>query len=116
MTLATQSVSSITARWTMLLLATVVTPVTIAASSLNVVGWGDDSYGEIDVPSNLTNAVIVDASSGFNVALLDNGTVRYWGGNGYPPPGGLSGVQSISYRFDLGFVLFSNGTVSAWGD
>ena len=34
---------------------------TISNASALIVGWGDNSYGQISVPSGLTNAVAVAA-------------------------------------------------------
>jgi alpha-tubulin suppressor-like RCC1 family protein len=82
---------------------------------LTVVAWGDNGYGEVDVPSSLTNAYQAVAGSGHSLALNCDGTVAAWGGNGYSPPAGLSGVRELSERDSVGCALLSNGTVVAWG-
>ncbi len=81
-----------------------------------VVAWGDNSYSECDVPTDLTNVVTVSAGPEYNLAVLDNGTLRDWGGNGYSPPPGLIGVEAGSERGLVGLALFTNGTVAAWGN
>ena len=86
-----------------------------APQQLAVAAWGNNSYGECDVPPDLTNACFVVAGSSHNLAILSNGTVRDWGGNGYPTPANLSGIKTVDERFSVAFALSSNGTVTAWG-
>jgi hypothetical protein len=86
-----------------------------AASPLAVVAWGNNSYQECNVPADLTNVLSVVAGSSHNLALIENGTVKDWGGNGYLPPPGLNSIQAVSERFSVAFGLYSNGTVTAWG-
>src|SRR5689334_6034708 len=69
---------------------------------VTVVAWGSNQYGECNVPADLTNAVSISASSGYNIALRSTGTLQDWGGNGYPVPPGVSGVSAVSYHFLLG--------------
>src|SRR6185369_15800904 len=80
-----------------------------------IVAWGDPGYGALSVPPDLSDAVGIQAQSGFSLAVLQNGTVRSWGENGYPTPADLTGVKQLSGSFAITLALLSNGTVRAWG-
>ena len=82
------------------------------------VAWGDNTYGESDVPAGLTNAVAVAAGGYFSLALRADGTVIGWGDdttNQTNIPSGLSNVVSIAAGQYHGLALLSNGTVTNWG-
>src|SRR5262249_41559855 len=50
-----------------------------------VVAWGDDSYGEADVPAGLTNVIAAASGYDHNLALQSEGTVVSWGyASAYP--------------------------------
>ena len=83
-----------------------------------VVGWGDDSVGQCDVPMGITNAMMVAGGSGQSLALLSNGTVVAWGYNYYgiaTVPTNLAGVSMIAAGWLHDVVLLTNGHVVAWG-
>ena len=50
-------------------------------SSGSIVAWGDDSSGQIDVPTGLTNVTAIAAGWSHSLALNGNGTVVAWGGS-----------------------------------
>jgi alpha-tubulin suppressor-like RCC1 family protein len=84
-----------------------------------VVGWGDNSYGETNMPVSLTNVTSIAAGYGFSLALQGNGTVGAWGYNGDGEtnvPVGLSNVAAIAAGSYHCLALGSNGTVTAWGN
>jgi alpha-tubulin suppressor-like RCC1 family protein len=84
-----------------------------------VVGWGDNSFGEIDVPAGLTNVVAIAGGYGFSLALQGNGTVAAWGYNGDGEtnvPAGLSNAVAIAAGLSHCLALESDGTVAAWGN
>src|SRR2546426_11445383 len=62
----------------------------------NVRAWGDNSFGQCDVPADLTNAVAIAAGSGYSLALRANGTVTEWGRTPSIPLPTLSNVVAIS--------------------
>ena len=92
---------------------------------LMVIAWGNNSYGQCDVPIGLTNAIAVAAggvayglNQGFSLALRDNGTVVAWGNHDHGQtniPSGLTNVVAIAAGVYHGLALRKNGTVSAWG-
>ncbi len=107
--------------------------------------WGDNLYGRLGDGTHMSRAVPVKVeglsgvtsittngwqSDGFSAfALLDDGTVRAWGGNGFGQLGigttvnsyvpvpipGLAGVTKVVSSGLSTYALLSNGTVWAWG-
>src|SRR5207249_12062467 len=60
-----------------------------------VIGWGDNSQGQITIPSGLTNAAAIDAGRYHSLALRSNGTVVAWGGRSEEH------TSELQSRFDL---------------
>ena len=87
-------------------------------SKTMVVPWGNDTYGQCsDMPSGITNAIMVAAGDAYSLALLNNGTVVGWGNNnedGWVPTN-LANVAMVACGWIHNVVLFTNGTVTAWG-
>jgi len=116
-----------------------------------VMAWGDDTEGqlgdrgapnleecEIEEPCsrvplavpNLGGVKAIAAGGHHSLALLKNGTVVAWGGNGRgqlgdgtttnrgvpAPVSGLSGVKAVAAGAEFSLALLKNGTVVAWGD
>ncbi len=82
------------------------------------VAFGDNTYGQTNVPFGLSNAVAVAAGGYFSRALRNNGTVVGWGDNAYGQtniPAGLSNVISIAAGQYHGVALLANGKVTNWG-
>jgi hypothetical protein len=83
------------------------------------VGWGDDSYAQIDVPSGTFSALAAGAEYG--LGLTTSGDIVGWGldrdGVTDPPapPPGLAYV-AVAAGYDAALGLLSNGTVVGWGD
>jgi hypothetical protein len=85
---------------------------------LSVVGWGDNTYGEVSPPTTLTNVVAVSAGYYHGLALSSDDTVSAWGFGGYGEttiPSGLSNVVAVSAGALHSLALESNGTVIGWG-
>src|SRR5260221_4933466 len=61
--------------------------VSVPAFGQNVVAWGSDAFGQIDVPLSATNAVSVACGYTHSLALRADGTVMGWGSNGFGEAG-----------------------------
>jgi Regulator of chromosome condensation (RCC1) repeat len=105
-----------------------------------------DKYEPSPVPvEGLTNIIEVAGSASFNLALLSDGTVASWGGNGHGQlgdnrkrpnweegaghalveeespsthevTGGLHGVRAVAVANEHAMALMDDGTVMAWGN
>ena len=83
-----------------------------------VVGWGDNSEGQLNIPANLTNAVAVSAGMYQGLVLRSDNTLAAWGNNFFGQasvPAGLTNVLAISAGEYEDLVLKADGTVFAWG-
>jgi alpha-tubulin suppressor-like RCC1 family protein len=79
---------------------------------------GQNTYGQLDVPEGLSNAVAIAAGGYFSLALRNNGTVIGWGDNTYGEttiPAGLTNVVGIAAGYFHGVALLANGSVTNWG-
>ena len=84
-----------------------------------VATWGDNTYGQCNVPAGLHGVVAVAAGYLHSMALLNNGTMTCWGNNSYgqsSTPAGLSGVVAIAAGGMHSLALKSDGKVAVWGD
>ncbi|MGA2502161.1 MAG: hypothetical protein ABSH20_30830 [Tepidisphaeraceae bacterium] len=85
-----------------------------------VLAWGADTFGQTNVPLNLTNAIAIAGGWHHSVALKADGTVTAWGDNDTGQtnvPGNLSNVVAIASRSgDHSMALRADGTVVDWGD
>ena len=83
-----------------------------------VVAWGDDNYGQCDVPPGLTYVIGVAGGFDFSEALQVNGAVVVWGNDTFGEtnvPAGLTNVAAIAAGGGHVLALLQNGTVVAWG-
>jgi hypothetical protein len=91
----------------------------VVLTNNTVVAWGDDTYGESDVPADLTNAVAVAGGYAHSVALCADGTVTAWGDDSYGQtdvPAGVTNVVAIAAGDFHTLALQANGLVVGWGD
>ena len=113
---------------------------TVSTHHYRVLGWGQNTYGQLgdgsltqsDVPipaTGLNFVTAVAAGKRHSLALLANGTVMAWGYNGSGQLGdgtyessevpvavqGLTGVTAIAAGANHSLALLSDGTVMAWG-
>jgi alpha-tubulin suppressor-like RCC1 family protein len=80
--------------------------------------FGDNTYGQCNVPAGLTNARSVAAGGYFSLALRADGTVTAWGDNARGEtniPPGLTNVVSIAAGYLHGLAVLTNGAVTNWG-
>ncbi len=87
-------------------------------SNGTVIAWGDNTYGQTNVPSSATNIIAIAASGSHSLALLSNGTVIAWGDNTYGQtnvPSSATNIMAIAACDYYSLALRSNGTVIVWG-
>jgi alpha-tubulin suppressor-like RCC1 family protein len=82
-----------------------------------VLGWGDNTYGQCDPPDDLTNAVAIAAGADFAIALTADGTIRGWGNTkdgrlNYPIY--LTNVVGVSGGVWHGLGFTDEGRLFAW--
>lgn len=85
---------------------------------LNVRAWGDDFYGETNVPTSLTNVVNIAADGQCTLALKADGTVVAWGNNidgQCNIPSNLTDVAGIAVGETHSLALRADGVVIGWG-
>jgi hypothetical protein len=85
-----------------------------------VSAWGDNYYGQTNVPTGLSKVVAIAAGSAHTLALKSDGTVVAWGSEMTPfgqslVPVGLSNVVAIAGGEVVSLALKSDGTVTGWG-
>jgi len=80
--------------------------------------WGDNSFGQTNVPAGLTNVVAVTSSAYDAVALKNDGTIAAWGFNYYGldnVPTNVTNVIAVASGFHHSLALRADGTLVAWG-
>jgi hypothetical protein len=83
-----------------------------------VKAWGDNSYGQTNVPAGLTNAVLIASGAYHALALQNNGAVVAWGMNANGQtnvPASLTNVIALAAGYQHSLALKPDGTVVAWG-
>ena len=84
-----------------------------------IVAWGDNEFGQLNVPDGLANVIAIDAGVFHNLALKADGQVVAWGINDLGQcdvPRGLNKVIAIAAGGGHSVALKEDGTVVAWGD
>jgi len=84
-----------------------------------LVGWGDDSSGQTDVPGNLLGVTSVAAGDAHSLAAQIDGTVAAWGADDYGQievPMSLTNISSVAAGGNHSLALSGGGQVFAWGD
>jgi hypothetical protein len=84
-----------------------------------VVMWGDNSYGQQNVPSSVTNVVAIASGDYHALALRSDGTVIAWGRNDYGQtkvPNGLTNVMAVAAGYGNSVALKTDGSIVVWGD
>ena len=93
-------------------------PLEIDTNGGFLVAWGDNSYGQIQVPPGLSNVVQVSVGPQHTLALKGDGSVIGWGDNTYGQtnvPTGLTNAVQVAAGTGFSVALKNDGTVTAWG-
>jgi hypothetical protein len=88
-------------------------------SDFSVVGLGDNSFGQTNIPNNLGPVAVAGAGLLHNLLLKSDATLIGWGSEANPPVGffsGISNIVAISPGFFHSLAIRSDGTVVGWGD
>ena len=97
------------------------------ASPTTVVAWGENTFGQTNVPAGLTNAMAIAQGGYYCLVLKSDGTMTGWGCN-YNPlatnsylgqatvPTGASNIVAISAGYDCSMILENDGSIMFWGD
>lgn len=83
-----------------------------------ITAWGNNKFGQNDVPCNLSGVTAISAGTMHDLALKNDGNVVGWGGNllGQTDiPEGLSDVTAIAAGGLHSLALKKDGTVVTWG-
>ncbi len=84
-----------------------------------IVAWGNNAYGQCNVPPGLRDVVALAGGTNFSLALRSDGSVIAWGNNTYSqtnvPIFARSNVASISANWWDALALLSNGLAVQWG-
>jgi alpha-tubulin suppressor-like RCC1 family protein len=106
-------------KWILWLVWSVLFVANVAGQNTSVVVWGDNTYGELNVPPGLTSVVAIAAGDDFCLALNSNGTVVAWGDNSENQtevPNGLTNIVAISAGHNFALALDNNGNAYVWGN
>jgi len=86
--------------------------------TVRIVGWGDNTYFQTNIPPGLSNVISFASGSGHHLALNSDGTAVSWGRNdlgqiNIPPD--LSNMVAVAAGPDFSAALTEDGRVTAWG-
>jgi alpha-tubulin suppressor-like RCC1 family protein len=84
----------------------------------SAVAWGNNTYGQCNVPWGLTNVASIAPGFYHSLALKMDGIMVGWGQNDFGqinPPVGLSNVTAIAAGWGTSFALKGDGTLEEWG-
>jgi hypothetical protein len=87
-------------------------------SKTMTVGWGNNSSNQCNVPTGLTNVLMVAGGFDFSLGLLNNGNIVGWGDSdpAFAIPTSLTNnVMMIAAGWNHNVALLTNGSVVAWG-
>ena len=80
-----------------------------------MVAWGNNEFGQTNVPSLAAGAIAIAAGYYHNLALLSDHTVVAWGLQN-TVPASATNVVAISGGWWHSLALRADGSVVAWGD
>jgi subtilisin-like proprotein convertase family protein len=84
----------------------------------NVVAWGANYQGQINVPAGLSNVVAIAGAYDHSLALKNDGRPVAWGDNTFGQatvPSNLTNVLAVAGGQYFSMALKNSGTVTSWG-
>jgi alpha-tubulin suppressor-like RCC1 family protein len=90
----------------------------VGRAQAQVLVWGDNFYGQTNVPASATNVIALAAGDSHCLALRRDGTVVAWGGNSSGQtnvPADITNVVSIAAGSTHALALRRDGTIALWG-
>src|ERR1043166_6438287 len=98
------------------------TGIAIAAEPAELVAWGDDFYGQTEIPASLSNVIAVVGGRAHTVALTEAGQVVGWGaydaGGGIFPfsvPSNATNIIIVAAGGSHTLAVKSDGSLMTWG-
>jgi ELWxxDGT repeat protein len=86
---------------------------------VNVAAWGEDAYGQTQVPSNACDVVAIAAGSGHSLALKRDGTILAWGDTNWNAqtsiPPDATNITALAAGGWHSLAVRSSGAVVSWG-
>src|SRR5262245_10893424 len=85
---------------------------TVMAQSGSVIAWGDNSFGQTNLPPGLTNIVALAAGANHSLALRNDGAVLSWGDDSMQQvtlPSALTTAMAIGAGANHSLAVRSNG-------
>ena len=88
-----------------------------------IIAWGDNTYGQLFTPGNLSNVKSISSAYRHNIVLRNDGTIDTWGIAfntlcciyGHEPEG-IRNVTGILANGQQNLILENNETIYGWGD
>ena len=90
----------------------------LAHGTGSVVVWGNNTYGQTNLPAGLTNVLAIATHGDHSLALRDDGSVISWGDNvsgQTNTPASLTNATQIAGSVSSSFAVRPDGSVVAWG-
>ena len=87
-------------------------------SAGRIVAWGDNSYGQLNIPAPNSSFVQVGTSGHHTVGLKENGTLVAWGNGNWgrnTVPAINQGFTAISVGHCHNLALKTDGSIVSWG-
>jgi len=91
---------------------------TIDNKADTLIGWGSNTSGQVNIPSEATNIVTIAAGDHHSLAVRADGVVLSWGDNAYGEtivPASASNVIAVAASNNDSLALRSDGVVLQWG-
>jgi ELWxxDGT repeat protein len=86
---------------------------------IRVAAWGENAYGQVQVPSTVGDVVALAAGSGHSLALRRDGSIVAWGDTTWSAPSNIPTSAMPAAALAAGgwhsLAVRSNGMVVAWG-